>query len=148
MKYTEARLGRVFVLRLEDGDRLPDVIEEFAARQVIEAAAVLFIGGAERGSKVVVGPADGAAEKPVPMVTDLPGVSEAAGVGTIFLNEDGVPKLHLHAAFGRKDNTITGCTREGVAVWHIGEAMIMELANASARRKVNPATGFELLEVE
>jgi predicted DNA-binding protein with PD1-like motif len=133
---------------LEHGDRLPDVIEEFAASQGIEAGAVLFIGGAEQDSRVVVGPADGAAAKPVPMVVGLPGVCEAAGVGTIFLNEDGIPKLHLHSAFGRKENTITGCTREGVTVWHIGEVIILELANAAARRKVNPATGFELLEVD
>ena len=33
MRYSEARTGRVFVIRLETGDRLPDVIERFAADQ-------------------------------------------------------------------------------------------------------------------
>ncbi|EGW37165.1 hypothetical protein [Desulfosporosinus sp. OT] len=30
MKYSEANLGRIFILRLEHGDRIPDTIENFA----------------------------------------------------------------------------------------------------------------------
>ncbi|RJX22504.1 MAG: DUF296 domain-containing protein, partial [Ammonifex sp.] len=41
----------------------------------------------------------------------------------------------------------TGCTREGVTIWHIGEVIILELINSSAQRKIDPTTGFELLEV-
>ncbi len=147
MKYSEAGLGRIFVLRLEDGDRLPDTIEDFASEHGIGAATVFFIGGAEPDSRVVVGPEDGGAEKPVPMVENLLGVSEALGVGTIFTNQDKVPRLHLHSAFGRNRETVTGCTREGVQVWRIGEVIILELTNTSAQRKVDPRTGFELLEV-
>jgi len=147
MKYTEATIGRVFILRLEHGDRMPRVIEEFAGQKNIAAATVLFLGGADGGSKVVVGPKEGKAAKPIPMVTSLPDVSEAIGVGTIFTNEADIPKLHLHAAFGRADTTVTGCTREGVDIWHIGEVVILELINNSAQRKIDPQTGFELLEV-
>ncbi|SPF40842.1 hypothetical protein SBF1_2360016 [Candidatus Desulfosporosinus infrequens] len=73
-------------------------------------------------SKVVVGPEDGTAEKPRPMVTELLGTSEAVGIGTLFINEDQVLKLHLHSAFGRNRDTVTGCTREGVMIWHIGDS--------------------------
>ena len=145
MKYSEANMGRVFTLRLEDGDIIPDIIEEFAKTHQIETAFVLFLGGAKRDSKVVVGPRDGAASKPVPVITALQDASEAAGVGTIFMNEAGVPKLHLHSAFGRGDKTITGCTREGVIIWHVGEVIIVELINSGMMRKVDPVTGFELL---
>ncbi|SHE84515.1 PPC domain-containing DNA-binding protein [Desulforamulus putei] len=148
MKYTEAKLGRIFILRLEHGDRLPDTIEEFAQSQGIESATLLFLGGSDQNSKVVVGPEDGTAIKPVPTVIGLPGVSESVGVGTIFLNEDRMPKLHLHSAFGRKEQTVTGCTREGVTIWHIGEVIIFELINCSAQRKIDPTTGFELLQVQ
>ncbi len=147
MRYSEANLGRVFVLRLEDGDRLPDTLERFAREQGIRAAAVFLLGGAETGGRVVVGPEDGAAARPVPMIERLSGASEALGVGTIFVNEDGVPKLHLHSAFGRHRETVTGCTREGVEIWRIGEVIILELTNTTAQRKINPQTGFELLEV-
>ncbi len=147
MKYTEAQVGRIFVLRLEHGDRLPDIIEEFAVNHQIESAAVLFLGGSDQNSKVVVGPEDGTAKKPVPTVLNLPGVSESVGVGTIFSNADKIPKLHLHSAFGRKAQTVTGCTREGVSIWHIGEVIIIELTGCSAQRRIDPNTGFELLEV-
>jgi predicted DNA-binding protein with PD1-like motif len=147
MRYSEAGLGRVFVCRLEDGDRLPDTIEDFAREHGIKAAMVFFLGGAERDGKVVVGPEDGAASKPVPMIERLLGASEALGVGTIFINQDKIPKLHLHSAFGRQRETITGCTREGIEIWRIGEVIILELTNTSAQRRINPQTGFELLEV-
>lgn len=147
MKYSEANLGRIFILRLEHGDRIPDIIEQFAADQLIDSAIVHFLGGADTNSKVVVGPEDGTASKPRPMVAELLGTSEAIGMGTLFLNEDGIPKLHLHSAFGRNRETVTGCTREGVNVWHIGEVIIFELLNSTAKRKIDPETGFELLEV-
>ena len=148
MKYSEANLGRVFILRLEHGDLLPNTIEGFAAEQRITSAVVMFLGGAEQDSKIVVGPEDGRSEKPVPTVVNLTGVSEAVGVGTIFLNDDQVPKLHLHSAFGRGRDTVTGCTREGVSIWHIGEVIILELLNSTAQRRINPGNGFELLEVD
>jgi predicted DNA-binding protein with PD1-like motif len=147
MKYTEANLGRIFIIRLEHGDRLPAVIENFAEEHQIRSATVLFLGGAEKESKVVVGPRDNTENQIIPTVTSLLGVSEAVGVGTIFTNQEQVPKLHLHTAFGRNRETITGCAREGVTIWHIGEVIIMELLNNSAQRRVDPETGFELLEV-
>ena len=81
------------------------------------------------------------------MVTLLSGVHEACGVGTIFADEEGKPKLHMHASFGRKQNTVTGCVRMGVDVWRIGEVVVLELAGVSARRAKDQETGFEFLEV-
>ncbi|MFW6022274.1 MAG: PPC domain-containing DNA-binding protein [Halanaerobiaceae bacterium] len=148
MKYSQAELGRIFVLRLEHGDKIPDVIENFAVKHQIKSALVNFLGGADSDSSVVVGPEDGTACEPRPMITHLSGVSEGVGTGTIFTNEKDIPKLHLHSAFGRNRKTITGCTREGVSIWHIGEVIIMELINTNAKRKVDKDTGFELLDVE
>ncbi len=147
MQYTQADFGRVYILRLESGDRLPDVIEEFAVEQEIKAGLVMFLGGAEEGSKVIVGPEDGKASKPIPLATKLPGVCEAVGWGTIFKNEAGKPQMHMHAAFGRQDMTITGCTRAGVDIWHIGEVVLLELLNTQAQRRKNAQSGFELLEI-
>lgn len=148
MKYSEANLGRIFILRLEHGDRIPDIIETFAINKQISSALVHFLGGADASSKVVVGPEDGKAPKPLPMVTELLGTSESIGMGTLFLDEKGIPKLHLHAAFGRNRETVTGCTREGIDIWHIGEVVIFELLNTTAVRRIDPQTGFELLELD
>lgn len=148
MKCSEAKTGRVFILRLEHGDKIPDVIEEFARQQQVKAALVQFIGGADTGSNVVVGPENGNAEKFSPVMTRLTGTSEALGMGTLFTDRDEKPKLHLHAAFGRGRETVTGCTREGVDIWQVGEVIILELTDHSAGRKTDPGTGFEVLEVE
>jgi len=148
MQFTEAKLGRVFVLRLHDGDRLPDVLESFAAERSVSTALCFFLGGAKDKSRVVVGPKDGYASPPEPMVTLLNGVYEACGVGTIFADKEGKPKLHMHASFGRKQNTVTGCVRMGVDVWQIGEVVVIELAEAQARRVIDKKTNFEFLEVQ
>ena len=148
MQFTEAKLGRIFVLRLHDGDRLPDVLELFAAEKNVSTALCFFLGGAKENSRVVVGPKDGSALPPEPMVTLLKGVHEACGVGTIFADEDGKPKLHMHSSFGRNENTVTGCVRMGVDVWQIGEVVMLELACVKARRVKNKETGFEFLEIQ
>ena len=147
MEFTEAKLGRVFILRLHQGQRIHEVIEEFAAKKQVLSALCFFLGGAEDKSKVVVGPKNGSALPPEPMITLLKGVHEACGIGTIFTNEEGKPKLHMHTSFGRKDNTVTGCVRMGVDVWQIGEVVILELKGSSAKRAKNKETGFEFLEV-
>jgi predicted DNA-binding protein with PD1-like motif len=148
MQFTEAKLGRIFVLRLHDCDRLPDVLESFAAEKNISSALCFFLGGAKENSRVVVGPKNGYAIPPEPMVTLLNGVHEACGVGTIFANEEGKPKLHMHTSFGRDENTVTGCVRLGVDVWQIGEVIIIELTEAQARRVIDKKTNFEFLEVQ
>jgi predicted DNA-binding protein with PD1-like motif len=147
MQFTEAKLGRVFVLRLHDGDRLPDVLEAFAAEKNVSTALCFFLGGAKENSRVVVGPKDSHALPPEPMVTLLDGVHEACGVGTIFVDEEGKPKLHMHTSFGRSENTVTGRVRMGVDVSQIGEVVIIELAEAQARRAIDKKTKFEFLEV-
>ncbi|HLE76036.1 MAG TPA: PPC domain-containing DNA-binding protein [Candidatus Bathyarchaeia archaeon] len=146
MQFTEAKLGRVFVLRLHDGDHLPEVLESFAAENNIATALCFFLGGAKGKSRVVVGPKDGYVLPPEPMVTLLNGVHEACGVGTIFPDEEGKPKLHMHASFGRNETTVTGCVRMGVDVWRIGEVIVLELVGTSAHRAKDKATGFEFLE--
>jgi predicted DNA-binding protein with PD1-like motif len=146
MQFTEAKLGRIFVLRLHDGDRLPDVLETFAAQRKVSTALCFFLGGAKEKSRIVVGPKDGNALPPEPMVTLLNGVHEACGVGTIFADEEGKPKLHMHASFGRNEKTVTGCVRMGVDVWRIGEVVMLELTGATAHRAKDKETGFEFLE--
>ena len=147
LNYTEAKLGRIFILRLHQDEVLHEVIEKFASQKQVSSALCFFLGGAEDKSKVVVGPKDGKACTIDPMITLLKGVHEACGIGTIFTNEQGKPKLHMHASFGRNDSAVTGCVRKGVDVWLIGEVVILELTGSSARRAKNKDTSFEVLEV-
>jgi predicted DNA-binding protein with PD1-like motif len=146
MDYTQASLGRIFILRLHHGERLHAVIEKFAKEKQVQSALCFFLGGAEKGSKLVVGPKDGEVMPPEILTTLLLGVHEGVGVGTLFTDEAGVPKLHMHASFGRENAAVTGCVRLGVDVWLIGEVVLLELCGGTARRLRNKENGFELLE--
>ena len=147
MKYSSAQLGRVLVIRLEDGDIVHECIEEAARKEGIARAAVILLGGAGGGSRIVVGPEDGNVRPVVPMERVLHDVHEMAGAGTIFPDESGEPVLHLHAAFGRDDQVTAGCIRLGVTTWIIGEAVVIELTDSEASRRPDPQTAFELLDL-
>ena len=49
-------------------------------------------------------------------------------------------------AAGRQEKTVTGCVRAGVRTWHVMEVIITELLDCTARRAVEPETGFALLQ--
>ena len=146
MKYSEAKPGRIFVLRLEDGDILHESVEAFAREHGVRAAALIVLGGADEGSRLVVGPEEGRSLPVTPMELVLDGVHEVAGVGTLFPDAEGRPILHMHIAGGRKGETVTGCVRRGVKVWHVLEMVLWELADTTGRRLPDAATGFELLQ--
>jgi predicted DNA-binding protein with PD1-like motif len=83
-----------------------------------------------------------------PLIRVLDGVHEIAGVGTIFPGADGKPLLHIHLACGREGKNVTGCGRTGVKVWQVAEVIMVELTGTTARRMLDPGTGFELLQPE
>ena len=56
MKYSECKPGRIFVLCLENGEIVHAAIEQFARDHSIAAASLIIVGGADRGSKLIVGP--------------------------------------------------------------------------------------------
>lgn len=146
MKYSQARQGRIFILRLEDGDVVHEVIEQFARETGIHAAALIVLGGADEGSRLVTGPEQGRAEQIQSIEQTLESVHEVAGTGTLFPDESGQPLLHMHMACGRETSTTTGCIRPGVRVWHIMEVIVFELVDTAARRVVQPPMGLKFLQ--
>lgn len=145
MQYTEAKQGRIFVLRLENGEVLHEVIEAFAREHQIQRAAVMFLGAANKKSRMVSGPKN-EMHRPIPVIINvLESISEAHGVGTIFPDAEGRPVLHMHASFGHKEKVLTGCVRAGVNIWHVGEVVIFELLDAKGTRTLDSDTGFELV---
>jgi predicted DNA-binding protein with PD1-like motif len=145
MKYSQARQGRMFVIRLEDGDVVHEVIENFAMQHSISVAVLMVLGCADEGSTLVVGPREGRTLPIEPMMHVLQNVHEVAGVGTIFPDDEGKPVLHMHMACGRRTETITGCVRRGVKVWHVMEVILLEILDSTGLRLLEPASGFKLL---
>lgn len=146
MKHAEAKPGRVFVIRLEDGDILHECLEQFAVEHGIRAGTLIAVGGADAGSRLVVGPQDGRATTIVPMEQILAKVAEVTGTGTLFPDESGRPVLHMHLACGRESRTVTGCVRRGVKTWQVMEVILFELTDCPAARRLDPVTGFALLQ--
>ena len=146
MKYSEAKQGRTFIIRLEDGEIIHQEIENFARAHSINAAHLQILGGIDINSRLVVGPEDGRAKKIVPTEYKIENVHEVTGTGTLFPDENGEPTLHMHIACGRNGKTITGCIRNGVKTWHILEVVIIELIGSTARRLFDETTGFKLLQ--
>ncbi len=145
MKFSQCKEGRVFIIRLEDGEVIHEALERFAMDHHIIAASVTIVGAADKGSKLVVGPETRDAMPPNPMQLTLPEVHEITGVGTIFPNENGRAVLHMHIACGRKGDAVIGCVRKGVRIWKTAEVIVREIVGTNARREVDIATGFELL---
>ncbi len=146
MKYSRASLGRVFIIRLEDGEIIHEMIEEFAIEQGIGSAALIAVGGVDKESKLIVGPEKGRCKPINPMEYILDETHEIVGTGTLFWDEDKRPVLHMHVSCGRKGETITGCVRNGVKTWHILEIILFELVGTKSRRVLDARTGFKLLE--
>ncbi len=146
MKSSEGKIGRVFVIRLEDGDELPSCIERFAAEKGISVGFALLVGGIGEG-QVVVGPRRSAQMPPEPMLLPVDGAHEVVGVGILAPDEKGKPVLHVHASLGRSGETMTGCLRPGVSIWLVGEVILYEITGVAVRRLKDKASGFELLNI-
>ena len=146
MKFSEASLDRVFVIRLEDRDLLPSVLESFAEDQGVLCGMCFLVGGVQEGGKIVMGPEMPLQHPVIPILHQLTGIHEVLAVGMLFPGEDGKPRLHMHAALGRAGESRTGCIRPGIETWQVGEVILLEISGTAAFRKKDRDTGFELLE--
>jgi len=144
MDYTEGRLGRVFVARLEDGESVYDAVEEIARREGVSSAMVLALGGMRKG-KVVTGP-ESPTGKVTPHYEEFDDARELVGVGTVFLSE-GKLSLHFHAGIGRGESALVGCPRAGMSVYLVLEVIVIELVGVRAERAFDEESGLRLLRV-
>lgn len=145
MKYSEAKQGRVFIIRLEDGDIIHEELEKFAALHSIKAASLIILGGADKGSVLITGPLHSRSQKIKPIIQTLEDAHEILGVGTIFPDPEGKPYIHMHIACGRDKTVTAGCIRNGVKTWHVLEVIMTELVDTDAKRLPDPKIGFCLL---
>ena len=146
MKACEGQIGRIFVMRLEDGDMVPGCIERFAEEKGVSVGHVVLLGGIGDG-EVIVGPRRSEERPPQPMSLPIDGVHEVVGVGVLAPGEDGKPALHIHAALGRSGKTLSGCLRLGVETWLVGESILYEIMGVDVARVQNEESGFALLDL-
>ena len=147
MKACEGQVGRVFVIRLEDGDVIPECIERFAKDNGVSVGQVILVGGIGDG-KVVVGPQSSDEMPPQPMLLPVDGAHEVLAAGVLAPDENGKPILHIHGALGRSGQTMTGCLRPGVTTWLVVEAILYEILGTKTTRIWDEESNFTLLEPE
>lgn len=144
MKYTTGAVGRCICIRLHEGDPVYDSIRSVAEKEALDAGVVIALGGVKNGA-VVVGPIN-QDERPLKtIVKKFQDAREIAGVGTLFKNEAGEMKLHLHASIGKGAESIVGCPRLGLDCWLVTEVIILELVGLNAVR-AKEGSGLELLK--
>jgi predicted DNA-binding protein with PD1-like motif len=141
MQYTEGQLGRVFVVRIDDGEELLGSVRGFIEDKGIQAGSVLFLGALREG-RMVTGPEEPVIP-PVPHFVMFEGGWEVFGIGTIYPGEGG-SHIHYHASVGRSGHALTGCLRESATTYLIVEAVILEFTGLTARREFDQKTQLNL----
>ena len=144
MEYSVGSTGRIIAARLFEGEDIYESIEGIAKKEGLKSAAV-FITGGFRKADVVVGPKT-EVPKIEPNFKKFVGPGEVLGVGTIYCDDEG-PKLHIHTAAGRGDETVVGCPRGGASTFLILEVTIIEIVGVNAARKLDEKSGFKLLRL-
>jgi len=147
MRSLEMERGRTFILRLETGEVLHEVLENFSREKDIKNAMVTVVGGIGEGSRMTVGPEMPYDKGIVPIVITLDAPHELTASGTIFRDEDGNPMVHIHGSAGREGRAVTGCLRTGVTAWLVLEVVLIELVGEGAVRKRDKKTGMKILEL-
>ena len=141
MQYTEGQLGRVFVVRIDNGEDMLISLHKFIDDKDILAGSILFLGALMNG-RMVTGPEEPVIP-PVPHFVMFEGGWEVFGIGTIYPGEGG-PHIHYHASVGRSGHALTGCIREKAITYLIIEAVILEFTGLSARREFDKKTQVHL----
>lgn len=141
MQYTEGQLGRVFVVRIDNGEDMLISLRQFIEDKSIQAGSILFLGALMNG-RMVTGPEEPVIP-PVPHFVMFEGGWEVFGVGTIYTGEGG-PHIHYHASVGRSGHALTGCLREKATTYLIIEAVILEFSGLTARREFDKKTQVHL----
>jgi uncharacterized protein len=137
MQYTEGKIGRVFVVRIDDGEDMLLSLRQFIMDKNIQAGSIHFLGALMNG-RMVTGPEEPVIP-PVPHFVMFEGGWEIFGVGTIYPGEGG-PHIHYHASVGRSGHALTGCLREKAVTYLIVEAVIIEFNGLTARREFDEKT--------
>lgn len=132
MQYTEGQIGRVFIVRIDDGEDMLLSLRQFILDKNIQTGSIHFLGALMNG-RMVTGPEEPVIP-PVPHFVMFEGGWEIFGVGTIYPGEGG-PHIHYHASVGRSGHALTGCLREKAITYLIVEAVIMEFTGITARRE-------------
>ncbi len=145
MRYTQGTVGRIFILRFEEGDSVITEIEAFAKKETIRAGVVQIIGGLRHG-RIVTGPAEETPDEIRPHYEAVEQAGDMLGIGTLFWANER-PVIHLHAGVGNPSGPLVGCLREPTETFLVLEAIVTEIVGTAPQRVKESRTGACLLEI-
>jgi len=143
MEYRSGKIGRVFVIRFDDGDDFLQELTNVVNKEDIQNGWFTMLGGL-RQADVVTGPEE-PTMPPKPVWAKVDGAREVVGLGSVFRDEAGTPKIHLHTALGHHGQTMTACVRKGTKTYLILEAYLTEITELDATRPWFPEGEFNRL---
>ncbi len=143
MQYSEGKIGRIFVIKLENEKNINEEILNFAVKKKIKTAFMIFLGGLKE-AVMAAGPKK-AVIPPVPNFISVKEGWEVFGTGSIFTGADNKPAVHIHTVGGRKMKTVTGCLRRDSKVFGVIEVFLAEIKGTKARKVLDPKTGINTL---
>jgi len=145
MKFTQAKIGRVFILKFDHSDDFLSELKEFAANETISNATITFLGALEKG-EIVTGSVDlSLPADPVWNSFDKP--MEVLGFG-IITKRGNAEHSHIHVSLGRDKKALCGCLRKGTKVFLTIEAVLHELVDTNIGRDMDESTGHDLLKFD
>jgi predicted DNA-binding protein with PD1-like motif len=142
MDYRKGSIGRVFIIRFDEGDLFLEGLLKIITEEKITNGWFHVLGGL-READVVIGPKE-PVMPPEPVWSEVRGARETIGTGSIFWDGD-EPKIHLHAALGNHGETLTACVRKGTKVYLVLELVIFEIDGIQASRPWYEEGGFNRL---
>jgi predicted DNA-binding protein with PD1-like motif len=139
----ESEGQRTFAVVLAPGEEVTECLLSFARENGIGAAAVSAIGALRRAT-VAFYDFETAEYVPIPLDEQLEVLTLA---GDIALGDDDEPRLHLHAALGKRDGSAWGGHLHEAEVRPTLEAIVTE-SPPPLRRRVDPGSGLALLDLQ
>ncbi len=136
MEFREVRGG--FVVRLERGERIPEVLLEFVREKALEAAFLSGIGTLE---KVELGYYD--LEQKTYLRRHFPEIYELTSLTGNLTYLDGEPFWHLHAVLADREFRAYSGHLFQATVAATGEFLLLVQENR-IQRQMDPVTGLKL----
>jgi len=138
----EANGQRTFAVVLGKGDEVRECLDRFAEQERLSAAQLTAIGAFERAI-IRFFDWEKKAYQPIPIEEQVEVVSLN---GDIALDQEGRPKLHIHAVLGRRDGAAMGGDLEKGFVRPTLEVIVTE-SPAHLCRVHDPETGLALIRL-
>ena len=134
MEYSAGRCARCFVVRFDHDEDFLESLKSLAKKENITTAWFWCLGAVKQ-TDIVTGP-EKTQIPPIPMWHTVKEAHELVAIGNIS-TLDGETVLHLHAGFGRGNETSFGCARKKALTYLTVECFIQEVCDINFVREKN-----------